>query len=73
MSGRRWLSDAAQAEIGRQVRLARAGGASWKMLERTYDRDRHTLQRYAETEECTKIGEECTILGISARAETVGV
>lgn len=36
-----------QADIGRQVLVARAAGYSWKQLEELFDRSRQTLDKHA--------------------------
>lgn len=68
MSGRKWMTDDQQLELGVAVLTARRAGASWKMLANAYARDRVTLWRYAEramtqlrTQECNTFLEECNI------------
>jgi len=47
MSGRPQNCAADRARIGQAVLQARSAGVDWKVLERTFDRDRSQLYRYA--------------------------
>jgi hypothetical protein len=73
MSGRPWLSAQARREIGAVVRQARAGGTDWKLLERTYDRDRTVLWRYACGEDCNIFSEDCNIIVVAATTVGAGI